>query len=678
MSLVVTSSSRKELDRSSKASGGLDQPHSYQNHLRSPLHVEVDSEVAVVSVKCNRDADSVTVVENQGMFLYWGDQSPENDGGEPAARDDINAPLQIVFTPGEYSFQNMVSMLKTVIDDALLKAYGEVATVVVTEVDRTITLLGTFAGFNIAFTQRGNGKAFTDKPNAVDMFPYIDATTRVSYEDDDTYESVDYSDNFVASQSITNVNVVGNNASTTSTICDFIGKDHPLSLTESQAVIYFNGSSASGVVGTFGKDGYTIGLVRSQGTTDDLGDKVDFGDPGGIHVLGYDEDVDIPTDYEDAEIPFFWDVAFNWKNGADGQVIQMNCCGDSSDEGVGQVMAPVTLKNTPKNASLEAKYWDRVIFDIDGEVLSISLGISASTGTTILVDDSNTAFGSRIKPLGITCNQLYPKISIHNHNASYPGDVSLRTYNGLPTSPYYDKNYWGYGSVGTDGNPLAPDPLYIETYDTIDSCNIYIDGTMDGTPLYPYKTGLKNGSGAFIGINYKWSLIMGGEEDGEYWGPQQQPFRLEDNFSDTQAALGFTDKIVKQSDPDGVIVIPNGSTPASDTLARVTYQSDTIPNDDKGTGTSMFVRLKNLGLTSFNANMGSISNIIYGCPRFDAQGNTGGRLYFEPAERVYVKLNNANSLIVNSLDIDIVDVNEKEVKDLLGNTLITLHFRKSK
>ena len=72
------------------------------------------------------------------------------------------------------------------------------------------------------------------------------------------------------------------------------------------------------------------------------------------------------------------------------------------------------------------------------------------------------------------------------------------------------------------------------------------------------------------------------------------------------------------------------------------------------------------------------SNIIYGCPRFDAQGNTGGRLYYEPAERVYVKLNNANSLIVNSLDIDIVDVNEKEVKDLLGNTLITLHFRKSK
>ena len=146
----------------------------------------------------------------------------------------------------------------------------------------------------------------------------------------------------------------------------------------------------------------------------------------------------------------------------------------------------------------------------------------------------------------------------------------------------------------------------------------------------------------------------------------------------TQATLGFTDAIVKQSDPDGVIVIPNASTPATDTLARVTYQSDTIPNDDGGTGTSMFVRLKNLGVTSFNANMGSISNIIYGCPRFDAQGNTGGRLYYEPSERVYIKLNNANSLIVNSLDIDVVDVNEREVEDLLGNTLITFHFRKAK
>ena len=676
MSLVVTSSSRKELDRTSKASGGLDQPQSYQNHLRSPLHVEVDSEVAVVSVKCNRDQRSITVVENQGMFLYWGVQSPVNEGGSGDVRDDINAPLQIVFTPGQYSFQNMVSMLKTVIEDALLKAYGEVASVVVTEVDRTITLLGTFAGFNIAFTQRGSGKSFTDKPNAVDMFPYIDATTRVSYANDDTYESADYSDNFKASQSITNVNVVGNNASTTSTICDFIGKDHPLSLTESQAIIYFNGSSASGgAPGTFGKDGYTIGLVRSQGTTDDLGTKVDFGNPGGIHDIEYDDAVNIPDDYAgDADIPFFWDVAFNWKNGSSGQVIQMNCdAGDSE-----QTMNIVALKNTPTNASLEAKYWDRVIFDIDGEVLSISLGINGSTGTTILVDDSVATFGSRIKPLGITCNQLYPKISIHNHNASYPGDVSLRTYNGLPTSPYYDKNYWGYGSIGTDENPLAPDPLYIKTYETIDKCNIYIDGTVSAG-AYPYKEGLQNGSKtAFIGIDYKWSLIMGGGEDDEYWGPQEQPFRLSDNFLATQAMLGFTDAIVKQSDPDGVIVIPNGSTPGTDTLARVTYQSDTIPNDDGGTGTSMFVRLKNLGLTSFNANMGSISNIIYGCPRFDAQGNTGGRLYYEPSERVYIKLNNANSLIVNSLDIDVVDVNEREVEDLLGNTLITFHFRKSK
>jgi hypothetical protein len=109
--------------------------------------------------------------------------------------------------------------------------------------------------------------------------------------------------------------------------------------------------------------------------------------------------------------------------------------------------------------------------------------------------------------------------------------------------------------------------------------------------------------------------------------------------------------------------------------SNITFTSTTL--SDNYVKSSMFVRLKNQALNSYNANMRSISNIIYSAPRFDAQGNTKGLLFFEPHERVYVKMNNPTELILNSLDLDLVDVNEKVLTDLTGNTLIVLHIRKS-
>ena len=91
----------------------------------------------------------------------------------------------------------------------------------------------------------------------------------------------------------------------------------------------------------------------------------------------------------------------------------------------------------------------------------------------------------------------------------------------------------------------------------------------------------------------------------------------------------------------------------------------------------MFIRLKNQALNSYNANKRSISNILYSCPRFDNNGNQDGLLHYEPNERVYVKFNNVSQYVMNSIDIDIVDVNEKVIEDMVGNTMIVLHCRRS-
>jgi hypothetical protein len=208
--------------------------------------------------------------------------------------------------------------------------------------------------------------------------------------------------------------------------------------------------------------------------------------------------------------------------------------------------------------------------------------------------------------------------------------------------------------------------IFTTTANNIDLSSVYADGKKsNGVTDYVYK-GEINGHN---GIDNKWVFLSGDYEktygeDNEYFNNHLQITSLEDDGR-LQNILGF-DAIMTQTD-FGV---------SADSGADISFTSPNEPSFVPTT--SMFVRIKNMAINTFNANKQSISNIIYSCPKFDAQGNTGGLLFYEPAERVYVKLNNVDKQVINSLDIDIVDVNEKVINSLVGNTLSVLHFRKSK
>ena len=106
----------------------------------------------------------------------------------------------------------------------------------------------------------------------------------------------------------------------------------------------------------------------------------------------------------------------------------------------------------------------------------------------------------------------------------------------------------------------------------------------------------------------------------------------------------------------------------------------TITNSNKLTGAygntdSIFIRLNNLTQTSINGVKGTTSKIIAHLPRFDNNGNQFGSLYFEPNERVYMKLNNVEELLVNSFDIDVVYQDEQLCTTISAKTVICLHIR---
>lgn len=93
---------------------------------------------------------------------------------------------------------------------------------------------------------------------------------------------------------------------------------------------------------------------------------------------------------------------------------------------------------------------------------------------------------------------------------------------------------------------------------------------------------------------------------------------------------------------------------------------------------SAFVRIPNLTHKSFNGTQSSISKIVYQIPQFTNDGRQFGPLYFAPGEKTYIALHNPSKLILNDIEVQFVEANEKVVDSLTGSTQVVFHIRKRK
>ena len=69
------------------------------------------------------------------------------------------------------------------------------------------------------------------------------------------------------------------------------------------------------------------------------------------------------------------------------------------------------------------------------------------------------------------------------------------------------------------------------------------------------------------------------------------------------------------------------------------------------------------------------STIVGSCLTRFTDNKTHGRMHFVPPERTYLKLHNPNKLTVQEMQVDIVNSDEKVVKDLQAHTYVALHIR---
>jgi len=96
------------------------------------------------------------------------------------------------------------------------------------------------------------------------------------------------------------------------------------------------------------------------------------------------------------------------------------------------------------------------------------------------------------------------------------------------------------------------------------------------------------------------------------------------------------------------------------------------------TGISSFIRLPGLTHKSFNGGQSGLSKILYQVPQFSNDGRQFGPLFFSPGEKTYVSLNNPGKTLLNSLQVQIVDSQEKELNSLTGTTQVVFHIRKQR
>ena len=88
----------------------------------------------------------------------------------------------------------------------------------------------------------------------------------------------------------------------------------------------------------------------------------------------------------------------------------------------------------------------------------------------------------------------------------------------------------------------------------------------------------------------------------------------------------------------------------------------------------MFVKCPSLTAKNINYSKTLPSQILQHIPRFTSDGKSSGNMWWESNQLVYTRLKNAEPISLNDLTIQLVDKNERECKDLVGETIICLHI----
>jgi hypothetical protein len=664
MSYVVTCN--KE-DEDNVFVGGFSDPASYSNNFRSPFIIEPNSEIAVESVKIDR-SNEFTIKQNSRVYVYWGPEITNTSGSKTG--DSPKTGVLVKVPRGSYSLEQFKVALKNAINTAPISPdiWGNC--------DIELTLDATtnkFDNFKFVFNMRSPANDQQSEWFAPGVLNAGNGETVKQVAEGNDPFSIDFTGVITCNvDNVRDTKIARTPLLTLSTVVQV--NTYPLSQNRGLFTTQWDNAT------TVGAQSWIIGLKRPTSPY------VDFGFPRdyfpGIDVVG-----DVPYNRKVRNHLTFCDFwvqydhvegelrVYTWGYGAGGGVSKDAWYIKEIDywNATGSAFSAVI-----DDAKLNASRLEEIQFELDGNELNLQISEQGGVNPQPIVNPSSLDAQRRhnFAPLWNGTEALFPVFGMSADTQTlsvvhYTADVLSGWEHSTPSTTSLTP-----GSTSTryypDGTAslLAGSDWYSNSVQRNAFQELYtnnrrpcLEYSADSADEYVYT---KTATGY---SQYVPALVVGEEVyDGNGDDIYDQTLHVIP-VPRNPATIGPTIGFDRFSVADYATF---GSASGASTKILTSVDSGNLITH------SAFVRVNDLTIQSFNGAQQGRSNILYHIPRFTNEGRQFGELFFQSAEKTYVKINNTSKMTLNQLSVDIVGRNEKVVTDLQGSTIVVFHIRKSK
>lgn len=687
MSLIVATS---RIDENTLPQAS-EKPSNFKNFYRSPIEIEPDSEIAVQSVKIQRTAN-VTIGDDDFFCHYF--------GGDPLAQtiDRITSVSRMIKIPkGTYALTGYEKAFR----DALNVQYDDPRTFGGYNVDIQTNASGVEKGLEIVCTDKGSASG-KDLHASMIAVPAYNIAGPASYYG---LGQIEKSDEFTWSGGAgTFVSDLDSDTLDTSRSIGLL-TGFPFGLNEGYFDITLDACQDKPFAVGLSRPQIQVESYRNSTDTQTIHERWE-----NIHNLDkntgqhkyqdtrigtYDGKDTIPGPNETYDYVFIRDE--NDEITIAQRVFDMESIFGGAEQPRGEFSYLQELNywdnaypSRPGAAKLtRAQFyttWDGIRFEGFGDEIRLYFKQKGKSAYDLVVSSTYDSGkpGTAFSPTGTTSCALYPMLNIGKGTATITKMESSNTLNQFKYPTFTDTPTGGYiagddmfsnegffylprgSAVGDVRDPWikvsVPDAI---SSNAVSSLVLTADSSEQKFPQSDFKSnyiyaGLNAAKGADFVHLFTINKFIPGSRYDTLNTPQLFPCMA--------GRIGFVDRaFLISNDADGYV--------SGDNTLAVTFKST---GELEKTSTSSFIRIPNLTHKSFNGAQSGISKILYQLPQFSNDGRQFGPLYFEANEKTYVKLNNPAPMILNHLQIQIVDSQERELNSLVGDTQIVFHVRKHK
>ena len=728
MSLIVASSSQEQYggvgETRTQTLRGVESPSQFQNYFTSPIKVPKDAEIAVESVKIRRDA-LVDIESATMMYKYFGKLQTTGAEGDGYNESRLEMPIPIRPNPGTYNAESWLSEVadKFNISYGNPEVFGKYA--ITGDADPAS---GKIIGTKISIDQRGDGSASDIVAGGVgdtmiyDYWKspwnltrdYVDGTQWTVLNDIPSPGSAPPGKKMTRLASNPTIGPIDSEGFDEKS--SVIGNGCPFALVNGVFNAFVKGAPGGWRVGLSRPQmEYTLD-TRNQTGTKKIGNLL----PGTRHpqvpkaVEAIEDQITyqyhLNNTYTGRYQKDFYDYMV-MDDGTEIKIYQLSL--DTSGAKDSLVMSEVVYYGNatsyiavPMTSAVFKASFDGVEFRSEGDELSLWFTNfkTPANDVEIVGDTRGDLRWNSFLPLSECKNALYPRINIAdqgdsvvvakytshwNHNSARVADAPAVSQNApvfrFPTyddttktfttgDDFYTNNRVGRFRAGQviDNNATIRDsknrPYALSQTLVCDTKDrLVVDQSLADVITTNIYDGLLAAS---AGVNKKHGFIIG------HINPRHKDYYLEGKYATTDSSgqakmnrsIGYPDR----SFIDQTQGVAQGYATAVGSGQQVIFQSFAPPDYRVH---SAFVRISNMPIQSYNGAKTSVSKILYHLPRFTNDGREYGDLFFAPGEKTYVKLHNPSSEILNNIEVQIVDVNERPINDISGNTIVVFHLK---